>query len=88
MQLIFGDMRPDFRQLGHLMSLRLTDGLRLFQFRGQSLSAALALLGQEMANFIDSLRRNQGPMCSPVARLSTRLTPALLAAAPQTLLTG
>jgi hypothetical protein len=45
MQLIFSDVRAHGRQLGHLMSVGSTHRLRLFELRGQSLSATLALLG-------------------------------------------
>ena len=58
MQLMFGDMRADGRQFGHLVTLGLTHGLRQGEFSGQSRSAALALLGQNMLNFVDSLGRN------------------------------
>jgi len=88
MQLIFGDMRTHGRQLGHLMSLRSTDRLRPLELRGQSLSAALALLGQDVTNFVDSLGYNQGPMRSLMARLSPWLASALPTSASPARLTG
>jgi len=37
------------------MSLGSTDGLRLFELGRQTMATALALLGQEVPNFVDSL---------------------------------
>ena len=73
----------DLPDLDHSKSAVLnTDGSCLLPLRRQMVSTALALLGQDRQNLVDSLGGGQGPMGSPVARLSAWLAPTFLAPTP------
>src|SRR5277367_168691 len=83
--LIFGDVRFDGRQLGHLMPSRLT--LRGHAAREPAVARA-ALQRKQFDHLIDTAQRRQSAPVATMTRLASRLAPALLSSStPRSLLT-
>jgi hypothetical protein len=76
MALILGDVRPQGRQFGDLITMDFTPRLDLWELLGQRLVAVAATHGQHGHGFIDPFGRLQLPVAPRMALLSARLAPA------------
>jgi hypothetical protein len=76
MALILGDVRPQGRQFGDLITMDFTPRLDLLELLGQRLVAVAATHGHHGHGFIDPFGRLQLPVAPRMALLSARLAPA------------